>query len=87
MNMEIPKIPDVPEIDVLSIDDNERNPHVVLVAIEHAKKVIAPWGRNGDEFSTLLQHSVNISNSPTPENMKAAIRYMKSLLADKQDYN
>lgn len=85
--MEIPKVPDMPEIDILSIDENERNPQIVLMAIEHTKRIIAPWGRNGDEFSTLLQHSANISNNPTPENLRAAIKYMKSLLADKQDYN
>ncbi len=87
MNQEIPSQPDLPEIDILGLRDNELQPQVVLLAIEQVKKSIAPWGRNGDEFSTLFQYAANIEANPSAENLRAAVKYMKWLLQSKQDYN
>ncbi|MCU0678808.1 MAG: hypothetical protein MUF19_04525 [Candidatus Pacebacteria bacterium] len=87
MNPEKPNQPDLPEIDILNLQDSELRPQIVLMAIEQVKRLIAPWGRNGDEFSTLFQYAANIEVNPSPENMRAAVKYMKGLLSSKQDYN
>jgi hypothetical protein len=78
---------EIPEFDIFSLPDNEVTVHVALQAIHIALQIVNSWGRNGAELKDLHNLAAELQRFPTPENALKAFRYVKGLLADKQDYN